>query len=534
MARAGEMTRSTLTRAETPASAETLPGDVAKAVRLMRRALSQPLSVRELARHCGVPARTLNEHFRRFVGESPMRHLRRLRLAAARHALLSGQPSLSVTEAAQRFVFTHPGRFAEQYCGAFGEMPSETLHRARAAARNAPAARPDENLPAPHILTRETPSVAILVDGAAVGTLTRALSGLTSVVATELSPLAWLSVALPPTAATGRTGARYLLRLWHAEHRERLRLCFELSEAVTGTVAWSGHVEGDADAPFALQDRLARLIGEGIGPALQRAEIGRAGRAAPRDLDAWGLAMRAMPLLFTATPEGASRALELLDRAIDADPSYALPMALTAWAHGQRIMYNSSDDPAEERERSLQLARRAALFGADDPLELTARCAVHMMLGEFEIAEGLVGRALVQDPSNGWAWARSGWLQTYRGNPGTALRHFRRALRFEMRGSRANTLLGIGCAHFDAGRYAAAARSIECALREQPTMAYCNRSLSVSYARLGEHGKARRSAEALRRYHPGLAISDIVAAVPFQPGFIERLANGLEDLGLPP
>lgn len=528
------MTRSTLTGAETPASAETLPGDVAKAVRLMHRSLSQPLSVRELARHCGVPARTLNEHFRRFVGESPMRHLRRLRLAAARHALLSGRPGDSVTEAAQCFLFTHPGRFAEQYCGAFGEMPSQTLHRARAAARHAPAARPDEDFSAPSILMRETPSVAILVDGAAGGHLTRALSGFASAMASRLSPLAWLSVILPPPAAAGRTGARYLLRLRQVEHRERLRLCCALSEAATGVVVWSGHVEGDADAPFAVQDRLARLIGDGIGPALHRAEIGRARRAAPRDLDAWGLAMRAMPLLFTATPEGASRALELLDRAIETDPDYALPMALTAWAHAQRVMYNSSDDPAEERERSLQLARRAAVFGADDPLELTARCAVHMMLREFDIAEGLVGRALAQDPSNGWAWGRSGWLQTYRGNPGAALRHFRRALRFEMRGSRANTLLGIGCAHFDAGRYAAAARSVECALREQPAMAYCNRSLSVSYARLGERAKARRSAEALRRYHPDLAISDVLAAIPFQPGFLERLANGLDDLGLPP
>jgi hypothetical protein len=68
---------------------------------------------------------------------------------------------------------------------------------------------------------------------------------------------------------------------------------------------------------------------------------------------------------------------------------------------------------------------------------------------------------------------------------------------------------------------------------EQPDIAWANRSLSVSYARLGETQKARQSLDALRRSCPDLTVSQVVAAVPFRPHFLERLGNGLSALGLP-
>ena len=80
-----------------------------------------------------MPERTLNEHFRSFLDISPMRYFRLLRLSAAREALLTGRPGTSFTEVAKSYEFNHFGRFSAQYRHAFGEAPSETLKRARAA-----------------------------------------------------------------------------------------------------------------------------------------------------------------------------------------------------------------------------------------------------------------------------------------------------------------------------------------------------------------------------------------------------------------
>jgi tetratricopeptide (TPR) repeat protein len=224
----------------------------------------------------------------------------------------------------------------------------------------------------------------------------------------------------------------------------------------------------------------------------------------------------------------------LLHRAIEIDPDYGLATALAAWGHGQLVMYNGTPMPAEERGRSQQLVQRAALLDDEDPLTLTARSAVHTMAREFDVAESLVTRALAIDPQLGWAWGRSAWLHSYRGNSDRAIEHFGRALSLDASvASRGNSFAGIGSAHFQAGRYEAAASWLRSALLE-PGNAWANRSLSVSYARLGERQRALDSLDALRRFSPDLTVGQVVAAVPFQPEFLDRLGDGLSSLGLPP
>lgn len=93
-------------------------------------------------------------------------------------------------------------------------------------------------------------------------------------------------------------------------------------------------------------------------------------------------------------------------------------------------------------------------------------------------------------------------------------------------------MIGIGCAHFEAGRYEQAALWKRKALQQDPGTAWINRTLSVSYARLGERMAALNSIDALQRYSPDLTIGQIVAALPFTQDFLDRVAAGLDDLGL--
>jgi hypothetical protein len=71
-------------------------------------------------------------------------------------------------------------------------------------------------------------------------------------------------------------------------------------------------------------------------------------------------------------------------------------------------------------------------------------------------------------------------------------------------------------------------------LQERPGTVWINRTLSVSYARLGERTAALESINALHRQSPDLTIGQIVAAIPSPRDFLDRVAEGLNDLGLPP
>ena len=104
--------------------------DIKRVVDYMHANLAKSITLNELVSVAGIPGRTLNEHFRSVFGCSPMSYLRRLRLHAAREILQTGA-QLKVTDVAMRFGFLHLGRFSSAYKQAFGELPGQTLQKAR-------------------------------------------------------------------------------------------------------------------------------------------------------------------------------------------------------------------------------------------------------------------------------------------------------------------------------------------------------------------------------------------------------------------
>ncbi|MBV9560670.1 MAG: AraC family transcriptional regulator [Bradyrhizobium sp.] len=89
------------------------------------------VTIERLAAVAGVSARSIFRAFEAARGYSPMAFAKTVRLKRARDALLSGDPRVNVTGIAFECNFANPGHFARDYRSAFGELPSETLLRAR-------------------------------------------------------------------------------------------------------------------------------------------------------------------------------------------------------------------------------------------------------------------------------------------------------------------------------------------------------------------------------------------------------------------
>lgn len=108
-----------------------LPRHVKAAEEYMRAHPDQALTIESLAQAVGVSGRTLFEGFRKFLGVSPMRYLRDLRMDCARRDLLDPAKPRSVTAIATHWGFYQLGRFACEYRRRFDEQPHETMARAR-------------------------------------------------------------------------------------------------------------------------------------------------------------------------------------------------------------------------------------------------------------------------------------------------------------------------------------------------------------------------------------------------------------------
>jgi transcriptional regulator GlxA family with amidase domain len=66
------------------ARSRAVPSDVKKALAYMRQNAGRRFSIADLVSHCGVSERTLQKHFRAFMGVSPLDYWRQLRLAEVR------------------------------------------------------------------------------------------------------------------------------------------------------------------------------------------------------------------------------------------------------------------------------------------------------------------------------------------------------------------------------------------------------------------------------------------------------------------
>lgn len=89
------------------------------------------LYVDQLASKLQVSQRTLYAAVRAVHGISPYRYLIGKRLWSVRKKLKTGDPTATVKDVAMGSGFWHMGDFSQAYKAQFGELPSETLTRAR-------------------------------------------------------------------------------------------------------------------------------------------------------------------------------------------------------------------------------------------------------------------------------------------------------------------------------------------------------------------------------------------------------------------
>jgi AraC-like DNA-binding protein len=119
-----------------PDSTSALPADLVRALAWLRGHLSEPIQLELLAQVSGVRPRTLEMHFKMFLGTTPLGWARRMRLARARQELLRAGPHTTVTDVALAAGFSQLGRFAVEYRKIFGEVPSTTIQRTRSSSTN--------------------------------------------------------------------------------------------------------------------------------------------------------------------------------------------------------------------------------------------------------------------------------------------------------------------------------------------------------------------------------------------------------------
>jgi adenylate cyclase len=361
--------------------------------------------------------------------------------------------------------------------------------------------------------------------------------GMVEEIITALSRIRWLFVIARNSTFTykgqaidvkriGRElGVRYVLEGSVRKGGARVRITAQLIEAETGAHLWADRFDGSLEDVFELQEQVAISVAGVIEPTLQAAETARSIGRPTADLTAYDLYLRAYPMYFLSgnyLPE----ALRLLERAVARDPHYGTALAWGAACCMRLIGEGSSKDPAGDRGKGIEFARRALKLAGDDPGTIANAAFALSATGEdIGTMTALVDRALALNPSFARGYYISGMLRLWAGEPEAAIERAEVARRLSPRGRIGNVCSLIGAAHFVSGHFDQAASELQLAIQDAPDTPNSYRLLAACYAHMGHLAEAREVISRLR------AITSLIVPAVNQwrkPEHRELLLSGLQ------
>jgi adenylate cyclase len=161
----------------------------------------------------------------------------------------------------------------------------------------------------------------------------------------------------------------------------RVRITAQLIDALTGTHLWADLFDGPLEDVFELQDKVASSVAGVIEPALQVAETARSVSRPTTDLTAYDLYLRGYAMAMSSVKQ-APDALRLMEQAIARDPRYGPALAWAATCCHRLVQDDRSEDPAADRVRGTDYARRALEVAGDDPDVLATAAHALAYFGE--------------------------------------------------------------------------------------------------------------------------------------------------------
>jgi adenylate cyclase len=332
-------------------------------------------------------------------------------------------------------------------------------------------------------------------------------------------------------------GVRYVLEGSVRKAASKVRITGQLIDSSTGTHLWADRFDGSLEDIFDLQDQVTASVVGAIAPKLEQAEIERAKRKPTESLDAYDHYLRGMACYYQWTRAGYNEALRLFYRAIELDPDFASAYGMAAFCYGMLKTRGWMTDRAKETVETSSLAWRAVELGKDDAVALAAAgFALAFVVHDLDAGAGFINRALVLDPNLAAAWARSGWIKIWLGEPDIAIEHLARAMRQSpldplMPNMRATTAY----AHFFAGRYHEACLWAELVLRERPGSLNALHIAVAGNVLAGRPEQAQNALARLRELDPALCVSNLKDRLgPYRRAEdLARYEEGLRRAGLP-
>jgi TolB-like protein/tetratricopeptide (TPR) repeat protein len=310
---------------------------------------------------------------------------------------------------------------------------------------------------------------------------------------------------------------------------ERMRIGVQLVDPESGDDIWVEKFDRRSDEIFAVLDRVVQTLVSTLVGRVQVSVNERSRRKAPANLAAYECVLKCNALSWDDAA-GAAEARQLVEKAIELDPEYAMAHALLG-----ALSYSRWEDGPLSSDAALEKAYVLAMRAVElDDSESTCQALlanVCLQRRAFDAALQYSRRAVELNPNNQWNAADLGLVFVYVGEPEEALLWFSRARQIDPYFEEPWYWRVAALAHMSMQNYAGALAM----LSHVRVRAYTYAALTAGcHSRLGEVDSARASVAECLSMKPDFSVAKFVHNQPFKiPAHAEQLASSLRLAGLP-
>ena len=219
------------------------------------------------------------------------------------------------------------------------------------------------------------------------------------------SSFAFKGQSVDVTEAAEKLGARYVLEGSVRKAEDRVRITAQLSDATTRNHLWVESYDRVLEDVFAVQDDVAQKIISTLAVRLEEESRERAMRKSATNLSAYDCYLRGKHCFpdWKGSKENILQARDMFEKALELAPDYALAYSGLAETYLAECWTSWTPNHDAAAERTFECARKAVeLDNRDSHAHIMLACAYFYVMGNFELAEIEIQKALDLNPNDYW------------------------------------------------------------------------------------------------------------------------------------
>jgi DNA-binding winged helix-turn-helix (wHTH) protein/TolB-like protein len=357
--------------------------------------------------------------------------------------------------------------------------------------------------------------------------------GISNSILTDLAQVPSLAVRRHDLTRTGDAPPNldYLLEGSVLRSGEVIRIDSRLVDVKSGQVIDSLRF----DRPFAdlltIEDEIRKNLLTKLRQSISTTEHSRKARGYTENVAAYDLFLRAQRALLVRTQETNLSGRALYRQAIEKDPNFARAYGGLALTYAAEFRNGWVKDRQAALDAALKFAKTAIGIAPNLPEQHWVVGYVNTQQRKYDEGRAALQRAIDIDPGFADAYALSGGIETYRGNPAETVPLLRKALRLNPHAGYLYFML-LARAYYFLGDFEQAEINLREALSRNPQNVEVHLYLAATLLRLNKADDAAWETEEVKSIEPDFSLDVWSSAYPMSRGRqLDLLLSDLREVG---